>query len=153
MRRLCEGLIILSGVILAFMLCFTLVDVVMRAFRSPIVGSFEIISFSGAIAIGFALPYTTFRKGHVIVDFVLERLPKRARDRMQMATRIVAILLFFWIGWNFVAMGMDLIRTREVTPMFKLPYYPITFMLAFSCLIQCVALFSDMLNAGGGRNE
>ena len=152
-RRICVSLIALSGMTLAFMLLFTLTDVVMRVFRKPIVGSFEIISFSGAVAIGFALPYTTFRKGHVIVDFLTGRLPKKARNALQAATRILAIMLFLWIAWNFVGMGLDLIRTKEVTPMFKLPFYPITFGLAFSCLIQCLALFSEMLKAARGRNE
>jgi TRAP-type C4-dicarboxylate transport system permease small subunit len=151
-RKMCMSLMVISGITLAFMLVFTLIDVVLRAFRNPIVGSFEVISFSGAIAIGFALPYTTLRKGHVIVDFLLERLPPSAKNGLQAATRIVAILLFLWIGWNFVAMGLDLIQTKEVTPMFKLPFYPITFALAFSCLMQCLALFSEMIQVMGGRN-
>jgi hypothetical protein len=46
------------------MLLFTLTNVVMRAFGKPI-GDFEIISFLGAVVIGFAIPYTSLHKGHI----------------------------------------------------------------------------------------
>jgi TRAP-type C4-dicarboxylate transport system permease small subunit len=113
-RKLCRSLLLISGLTLAFMLFFTLTDVVMRAFGKPIVGDFEIISFLGAVVVGFAIPYTTLLKGHVFVDFFIEKLPKNARDGMQIATRIIGIALFLWISWNFVDMSLDLISQRRL---------------------------------------
>ena len=144
-RKLCRSLMLISGLTLAFMLLFTLADVVMRAFGKPIVGDFEVISFLGAVVVGFAIPYTTLLKAHVIVDFLIEKLPKNVGDGMQIATRIIGIALFLWMGWNFVDMSRDLIKSNEVTPVFRLPYYPITFGLAFSCLVECFVLFSEIL--------
>jgi len=151
-KKLCRSLLLISGLTLAFMLLFTLTDVVMRAFGKPIVGDFEIISFLGAVVVGFAIPYTTLLKGHVIVDFLIEKLPKNLSDGIQVATRIVGIALFLWISWNFVDMSLDLIKSKEVTPMFRLPYYPISFGLAFCCLVQCFTLFSQILKIVGGRH-
>ena len=144
-RKLCRFLLLISGLTLAFMLLFTLADVMMRAFGKPIVGDFEVISFLGAVVVGFAIPYTTLLKAHVIVDFLIEKLPKNVGDGMQVATRIIGIALFLWMGWNFVDMSLDLIKSNEVTPVFRLPYYPITFGLAFSCLVECFILFSEIL--------
>jgi len=135
------------------MLLFTLTDVVMRAFGKPIVGDYEIISFLGAVVVGFAIPYTSLLKGHVIVDFLIEKLPKNARAGMEVATRIMGIALFLWIGWNFVDMSLDLIKSREVTPVFRLPYYPISFGLAFACIIQCFVFVSQIKEIVGERHE
>jgi TRAP-type C4-dicarboxylate transport system permease small subunit len=143
-RRLAISLLMVAGVVLAFMLIFTLTDVITRAMGRPILGSFEIISFSGAVAIGFSLPWTTLMKSHVLVDFALDKLTKKGRARMETITRIVAILLFLWIGYNFFDYGLDLIRNKEVTPMFKMPFYPISFGLAFACLIQCLVLIMQV---------
>lgn len=151
-KKLCRSLLLISGLTLAFMLLFTLTDVVMRAFGKPIVGDFEIISFLGAVVVGFAIPYTTLLKGHVIVDFLIEKLPKNVSDGMQVATRIMGIALFLWISWNFVDMSLDLIKSKEVTPVFRQPYYPISFGLAFCCLVQCFTLFSQILKIVGGRH-
>ena len=151
-RKVCRSLLLVSGLTLAFMLLFTLTDVVMRAFGKPIVGDYEIISFLGAVVVGFAIPYTSLLKGHVIVDFLIEKLPKNVSDGMQVATRIMGIALFLWIGWNFVDMSLDLIKSKEVTPVFRLPYYPISLGLAFACLIQCLVFVSEIKEIVGGRH-
>jgi TRAP-type C4-dicarboxylate transport system permease small subunit len=151
-RKLCRSLLLISGLTLAFMLLFTLTDVVMRAFGKPIVGDYEIISFLGAVVVGFAIPYTSLLKGHVIVDFLIEKLPKNVGDGMQVATRIMGIALFLWMGWNFVDMSLDLIKSKEVTPVFRLPYYPISFGLAFCCIVQCFTFFSQIKKIVGGQH-
>jgi TRAP-type C4-dicarboxylate transport system permease small subunit len=152
-QRMCRLLLLVSGLTLAFMLLFTLLDVIMRAFGRPIVGDYEVISFLGAVVVGFALPYTSLLKGHVMVDFLLEKLPKTTGDAMQIATRVLSIALFLWMGWNFVVMSLDLIKSKEVTPVFRLPYYPISFGLAFTCVIQCLVLLSQIKELVGGRHE
>src|SRR4030043_99359 len=116
-RALCRFLLLISGLTLAFMLLFTLTNVVMRAFGEPIVGDFEIISFLGAVVIGFAIPYTSLYKGHVAVDFLLAMLPRTASDWIVLATRVVAIALFLWLSLTSVLVSLYLIKNKEVTPM------------------------------------
>ena len=89
-------------------------------------------------------------KSHVAVDLVLERLPRRASAALQVFTRIASVALFAWMGWNFIVMSMDLIKSGEVTPVFRLPFYPISLGLAFSCLVQCFVLLVDAGKAAGG---
>ena len=152
-RKMCRFLLLIAGLTLAFMLIFTLTDVVLRAFGKSITGDYEVISFLGAVVVGFAIPYTSLQKGHVLVDFLLEKVSKKVGNIMQVATRILSILLFLWIGWNFIVMSIDLIKSKEVTPVFRLPYYPISFGLAFVCLVQCSTLLSQIMEIVGGRHE
>ena len=152
-RRMCRLLLLIAGLTLAFMLIFTLVDVIMRAFGKPIVGDYEVISFLGAVVVGFSVPYTSLLKGHVTVDFLLEMIPGNARDTLRLATRVLSIALFLWMGWNFVVMSLDLIQSKEVTPVFKVPFYPIALGLAFTCLVQCLTLVSQIRDIVGGRHE
>lgn len=152
-RKMCRFLLLIAGLTLAFMLIFTVTDVLLRALGRPIVGDYEIISFLGAVVVGFAIPYTSLLKGHVIVDFLLEKLPKNVGDVMQVATRILGIALFIWMGWNFVVMSLDLVKSKEVTPVFRLPFYPISLGLAFCCIIQCFTFVSQIMEIVGGRHE
>jgi len=151
-RKICRFLLLISGITLAVMLLFTVTDVLMRAFGKPILGGFEIISFLGAVVIGFALPYTSLYNGHVAVDFFLEIVPKNVSSWMQIATRILVIILFIWMGWNFILISFDLMRTKTVTPVFRMPFYPISFGLAFCCLIQCFTLYSQIVRIWGDRH-
>jgi TRAP-type C4-dicarboxylate transport system permease small subunit len=151
-RKICRFLLLISGIVLAVMLLFTITDVLMRAFSKPILGGFEIISFLGAVVIGFALPYTSLYKGHVAVDFFLEIVPQKVSTWMQIITRIMVIVLFIWMGWNFILMSLDLIRTKTVTPVFRMPFYPISFGLAFCCLGQCFTLLLQIVRIGKDRD-
>jgi TRAP-type C4-dicarboxylate transport system permease small subunit len=128
------------------MLTLTVTDVILRAFRRPILGTYEIISYCGAIVIGFSLPYTSLLKGHVAVEFLLEKLSAKASGRMQFCTRVVSILIFLWLGWNFVVIGFNLMRTHEVSGIYRLPFYPIAYGLGFACLVQCLVLVADILD-------
>ena len=66
----------------------------------------------------------------------------------------MAIVLFAFIGYNFILYGFDLKHTKEVSPGLKLPFYPIPFGLALSCFLQTVTLFCDLINTiRGGNNE
>ncbi len=144
----------IAGSVLAFMMVVTLLDIIMRNLGRPIVGSMEIISFCGSVVVGFAIPYTSWKKAHVYVDFLLVKLNPGNRRIMEIITRCMGIALFAFIGYNFILYGFDLIKTKEVSPSFKLPYYPIPFGLSLSCFLQCLTLIADLLKTvQGGRNE
>lgn len=143
-----------AGLGLAFMMVVTMLDIIMRNLGSPIVGSMEIISFCGSVVIGFAIPYTSWKKAHVYVDFLIVKLGPDNRRIMEIVTRCMGIALFAFIGYNFILYGLDLRRTQEVSPSFKLPYYPIPFGLSLSCFLQCLTLIADLVKTvQGGKHE
>jgi TRAP-type C4-dicarboxylate transport system permease small subunit len=139
------ALFLVSGLGLGFMMLVTLADVGMRYIGRPIVGSMELISFTSAVVIGFAIPYTSWTKGHIIVDFLLEMLSPKAVRILQIITRCMGIVLFVFAAYNFVVYGLDLMKSKEVTPGLRIPYYPITFGLAVSCLFQSLTLVCDLI--------
>jgi TRAP-type C4-dicarboxylate transport system permease small subunit len=144
---------VLAGLGLAFMMLLTLTDVIMRALGRPIVGSIELVCFSGAIVIGFAIPYSSLKRVHIFVDLVTKRLSPRSAVLCQGVTTSVGVVLFLFIGYNFIVYGLDLIRTGEVSAGLKIPYYPITFGLAASCLLESLTLFCQLLQQIGRRTD
>ena len=145
---------VVAGLGLAFMMAVTLVDVAMRALGKPIVGAIELICFSGAIVVGFAIPYSSWMKAHVYVDLLEDKLSKPVRTGLQLFNKSVGVLLFLFIGYNFILYGLTLKQTGEVSAGLKIPYYPITFGLAVSCFMESLTLFCDLLNLfKGNENE
>ncbi|MFX0202441.1 MAG: TRAP transporter small permease subunit, partial [Candidatus Hodarchaeota archaeon] len=74
--------IVLQGVgavVLAVMMFLTASDVTLRQFKLPIIGTDDITAFLMAILISFGLAYCTIKKGHVQVDFIVERLSIRTQ--------------------------------------------------------------------------
>jgi TRAP-type C4-dicarboxylate transport system permease small subunit len=142
---------VVAGLGLAFMMLVTVIDVTMRALGRPIIGAIELICFSGAIVVGFAIPYSSWMKAHIYVDMLEAKLSKRSRLSLNLVTKTIGILLFLFIGYNFILYGFNLKQSGEVSAGLKIPYYPITFGLAVSCFMESLTLFADLLKLFRGE--
>ena len=142
-----------AGVTLVFMMLLTVVDVILRIFGRPITGTYEMVGFSGAVVIGFALPFTSWIRGHVYMEFLIQRFPKHVRDRMNLSTRVVGIILFLLIAYNLIIVGIDLQKSGEVSPTLRFPFYPVVYGVGICFFIECLVLFCDILKIRGDQYE
>ena len=152
-RGVSRFLNIIAGISLTFLMFLTLADVILRFFRRPIVGTYELVAFSGAVVIGFSLPFTSWIRAHIFVDFVILKFSQRVRNVFNMVTRGVVFVLFFLIGWNLIKYGMDLQRSGEVSLTLRIPFYPVAYGVAFCCFIQCLVMLCDIVKIFGGEYE
>jgi TRAP-type C4-dicarboxylate transport system permease small subunit len=138
---------------LTFMMSLTMADVIFRSFGKPIIGTYEIVSLSSAIAVGFAIPYTSWKKGHVFMDFVIDRLPHGGKKGVMVTTRVIVILLFIFIAVNLFMLGHEYYVSHEVSQTIGMPIYPFVYAVGAVCFIECYVIFCDILRVVGGRDE
>ena len=138
---------------LTFIMLLTVSDVVLRFFRRPIVGTFEVVGFCGAIVIGFALPLTTWQRGHIFVDILTQKMSKGAKKWLDLSTRVLCIALFAVIGWNLFSYSHKLMTSGEVSLTIQLPFYPFAYGVGVCCFLQCFVLVGDIVKIFGGTYE
>jgi TRAP-type C4-dicarboxylate transport system permease small subunit len=143
----------IGGVSLSFIMFLTVADIILRSLRKPIVGTFEIVAFSGAIVIGFSLPYTSWVKGHVYTDFLVARFPEKVRNVFSLLTRCLGVGLFFILGIELIKYGLDLKKAGEVSPTLMMPFYPVAYGLGGCSFIQSLVLLCDIFKIAGGKHE
>ena len=144
---------VLGGVFLTLLMLITVADVFLRSLGRPIVGSFELVAFLGALVLGFSMPLTSWGRGHIYVDFLVLKLPPPARKVFHLFTRCLGMGLFFMIGWNLIKMGTDLHRSGEVSLTLQMPFYPIVYGVGICCFIQCLVLSGDVVKIFEGKYE
>ncbi len=137
---------VIAGIALAGSMFLTVSDVILRTFKRPIVGTYELVGLLGALVIGFALPQTSRMQGHVIMDFVTGKLPAVLQSILQVITRILAIGLFGIIGWNMLKLGNDYRVAGEVTATLQWPTYPVAYAIALCCAVECLVLLVAMVD-------
>ncbi len=152
-KKVARYMNVIAGIALTFIMLLTVADVIMRYMGKPILGSFEAVAFTGAIVIGFALPLTSWTKGHIYVDFVVEKLPEQQRRITLISTRIINILLFLATGIFLFVKGMYLYRAGEVSLTLQMPFYPMAFALGVCCFAHCIVSLCDIARIRGGRYE
>ena len=144
---------VIAGVTLTLMMLITVADVILRPMGKAIVGIFELVAFAGAVVIGFSVPFTSWVRGHIYVDFFVQKLSLPLRKRVHTTTRCLGIGLFLMIGWNLILMGTDLFKSGEVSSTLQMPFYPIVYGIGVCCFIQALVLVGDIVKIFRGQYE
>ena len=134
---------VMAGWCLVGMTVLTCADVILRLFRRPILGTYEIVGFLGAAVAAFAMAHTTIRRGHVAVEVLVSRLPLRVQVIIYLVTHLLGVVLFALIAYECVRFGNDLRLTGEVSLTVQIPFFPVLYGISFSSLVVCLVLLVD----------
>ena len=131
---------------LVAMMGLTCADIVLRRFfNRPILGTYEIVGFLGAIAAGFAMAQTTVDRGHVAVQVVVAKFPPRVQKIIYLITHLLSILVFALLAYECVRFGNDLRTSGEVSMTLQLPFFTVVYGIAFCAAVVCLVLIVDVL--------
>ena len=153
LRSVSRILNIIAGASVTFMMLLTVADVLLRAGRHPIIGTYEIVSLLLAVVIGFGIPQVSLDKGHVYMEFLLVKLSKRGKDVMNIFTRVLCLILFALIGYNLFYVGAGFRASGEVSPTIQLPFYPVAYGVGVCCLLECCVFLLDIVRIWRGQYE
>jgi len=143
-KGLAKRLYWVAGTAIVAMMLLTCADVVLRYFRMPIPGTYELVCFLGAAAIAFAMAYTSVEKGHVSVRFVVELFPHKIQGLINGITSGFGLFLFALIAWQSAIYANELRLSGEVSLTLELPFYPFVYGVGFSAAVVCLILLSDL---------
>jgi TRAP-type C4-dicarboxylate transport system permease small subunit len=131
----------------AGMMALVCVNVLLRLFGWPILGTYEVVSFLVAITVAFALPYCSLQKGHIAVELIVSRLPLRIQAVIDLIVGVLSLGLFALFSWQVGAFAAKIHQTGEITDTLKLPFFPFIFGVAFGCLLVCPVLIIDIIKS------
>jgi TRAP-type C4-dicarboxylate transport system permease small subunit len=143
----------IAGIALTIMMMLTVADILLRAGGHPIIGTFEIVSLLLALVIGFSIPQVSLDKGHVNMEFLLDKLSMRGKNIMNTSTRVLCIILFAVIGYKMLGVGAMYYASREVTATIKIPFYHFAYGVAVCCFLECLVFILDIVKIWSRQHE
>ena len=150
-RRLADLLNAIAGWSLAVMTALTCADVILRLFRHPILGTYELVGFLGAAVASFAMAHTTLNRGHVAVEVLVTNLPHGLRRFIYLISQILSIFLFALLAFESVRYGNDFRASGEVSLTLRFPFFPVLYGISFSSLVVCLVLLIDFFRVLTGK--
>lgn len=138
-----------AGAAVLGMMLITCMDVVLRLFRKPIPGTYELVAYFGGIAVAFAMADTTLSKGHVAVNILLRRFPKVWQNVIDSFTNILGCGLFAVAAWKILQMGWDYQVNGHVSMTLHVPLYPVAYGMGIALLVVSLGLFVTCLKHVG----
>jgi TRAP-type C4-dicarboxylate transport system permease small subunit len=122
------------------MMALTCLDVILRFFRHPIPGAYEVVGMLGAVFVSFSLARTSMDQGHIAVDFVVQRFPERLQHAVEAINTGICALLFTVLCRQCVLYALDLKASGEVSMTLQMPIHPFVFGIAVGCAMLSVVL-------------
>ena len=120
----------LAAATLCLMVVVIVINVVGRyLFRLPLEGTVEIVELALVVTVVFAFAYTEVENGHVTMDEVVARFPRRVRTILMRIMYFAAAAFFFIISWvsltsSRVALGRGMHTEAAVSHFSSSPHWP-----------------------------
>lgn len=142
----------MGGGALVGMMLLTSADVILRVFKRPILGCYELVSFLGAITIALPLAQTTIERAHVAVQLLVIRMSPTGRKVIFIFNSVLSLFLFSMIACESVRFGNDLRTSGEVSLTLHIPFWPVLYGIGFSaaivgviCIIDCLMTMTNQM--------
>lgn len=143
-KRISDGLNGIAGLCLLGMTALTCADVILRLFRRPILGTYELVQFLGAAVAAFAMAHTTYQRGHVAVEVLVIRLSPKAQKVIYLFTQLLGLLLFGLLAYECIVYGNDFKRSGEVSMTLRIPFYPILYGISLASAAVCIVIIAEL---------
>lgn len=124
------------------MMALTCLDVLLRLLRHPIPGTYEIVGLLGAIFVSFSLARTSVDHGHIAVDFLVQRFPRRVQHAIEAINNGISAFLFTMVCTQCVIYARDLKASGEVSMTLQMPIHPFVFGIAVGCGMLSIVLYA-----------
>jgi TRAP-type transport system small permease protein len=127
---------------IVFMIVVVFLDVGGRyLFKMPLRGAYELVEQSMVFLGGFAIMYCAVKKGHVLIDILINKFSKRVQTIIHAVLSGVGFLTSLMIAWNVFAYAIrQLSPYPEITAVLGLSTAPFQFSLALA-MILCSLVF------------
>lgn len=147
-RKVILALAILAGAAILVMMGVTVADIVLRLFRTGIVGAYDVVRICGVVAITCALPYLTAVKGHIAIEFFYQSFSRVGRVILDSVFRIVALALFGFLVYRNIHYGLSLRASGVLMPTLKVPVFWMPLLVSFNALLICVVIAYHLVHPG-----
>lgn len=138
-----KGFAALAGTALLALMFITVIDVVLRNLGLQVAGSFELIGWLSAMAMGLSLGYVQINKGHVAITAISERFRGRTVAIAAFVSSLLSLMLVVLLTYYTVRLGIIQKASGSLSDTLRFLVYPWVFVLAAGLGALGLALLVD----------
>ena len=144
--RFLRYLALFAGFLLLVLMCFTVVDVILRnVVNMPLRSVYEFTEFLMAPIVFLAVAYTGWVGAHIAVDLFAKWLDRPGLQFIPAILAIMGAALFALIAYRAT---LETIATiDQVSNLLRWPYYPFRFSVAFGAGLYAIVLLIEAVRA------
>lgn len=150
-NRFSQYLNCVAGIGLIIMAMLAVADIIgNKVFKFPLPGGIEVVGFLGVVVTAFSISQTQILRGHIEVEFVVDRLPKKAKRIIYIFVYFCLLILWAVIAWRSYDFGRILQTTGEVSMTERIPFYPFVYAISFCCILTFLVVVLQLIKEISG---
>lgn len=137
----------ISRITLLGIMLFIVINILMRRlFNSPITGSYDLVSLSIVIVVVLALANCAVQKGHIAIDFLVDRFPLWMQKLIDITTNIVCLIFIVLFTYHTAKHAYITAISGDSMLTLKIPHYPFIYIVSFGYLLLSLVLLIDLIS-------
>ena len=142
-----RAFMILAGAALLLLVLLATGNVTLRLLHVPFAGTYEVVSFLGALVTAGALGHTQRRKDHIMVDIITGRFSPGIKRGIDSLSYALTSVLFGIASWQIFIWGDKIRLSGELSETLQLKYHPFVYGVAAGFVLLTVVLCLDTIGA------
>lgn len=138
----------LAGLILFGVAGLVAANILMRTlFNRPIVGTYELVGYLTAAAIGLALAHCAVQNSHIAVGFLADRLPERIQRLIGFFIDLPSTVFLSLAAWHLSRYAAVIAASGRVSPTIQIPFYPFIYLVALGFAVLAIVTALKAIDA------
>lgn len=100
-----------------------------KIFKQPILGTYELVGYITALAVSLSLANCAFQKGHIALDYIVNKFPDKVRNSTNLALNFISLCFWSLSTWHLAKYAHILFSNGVVSPTAQMPVYPIVLLI------------------------
>lgn len=121
------------------LLVLVVANVILRYAFKSIQGTYDYVGLITVVSVSLAVAYTAYERGHIEVEILMERLPKRVQSIVGSVMMLLSTCFFVIASWQCVVVGISMKEANETTMAVYVPLYPFMYILAIGLALTALA--------------
>ena len=145
-----SGFSVLGVVALLLMMLLTFADVTGRTlFGRALTGTVETITLLMGVLVFCGLAKTELSNRHVVVDVLLNLVPKGTRRVATIVNLILAVFVTSVMTWRLTLTAISVFDEQETTMIWSLPYWPVAIIMVIGMVLFLMVLIVKLMRSIG----
>lgn len=135
----------IGGALLMCMMLLTTGDVLLRFFKMPVLGAYELTEFMMATVVAFAVAYGETKDAHINVDILANKFKPGLKRAVDAFSHLSCSGLFLVFAWRSMIYAGRLRVGGDVSISLSIPVNIFVYIYAFGMLLMAIVLIAKFL--------
>ena len=148
----------LSAAALLVMMLVLVADVLMsNLFRSPIIGTFDLVETTLVLVVFLGFPATFLAGSHIAVDVIDFAVSGRTVSRLKQLSSLISLVFLVFLAFQMIEPALDALKFGERKPELGLPLFaiwvPMIFGIAASAVMAMAVIVKRPAHSSDDKKE